>query len=164
MMTEETRSDEERWPAVEIAYDFVMPSQQVLTTRAEAASTRVQALMTFGATITLGMPVLAKNLNEFIVFWSAPFIGAIALFVVFMVAGIFARDFGDLWLISPAKFYKTSLHLSPWEFKRDMAYFAGRCFENNLRLIDRRASLSRVMSAVLLVEVLCFLIWIARGA
>jgi uncharacterized membrane protein YadS len=161
--TELRRSEEETWPAVGFAYDFVFPSYQMMASRVEAMATRIQAIMTFAATVSLGFPVLGQAVNKTISFWSAPFLGAIALFVILMCFGVIVRDFGEFMVVSPSKVYATSLHLSEWEFKRDAIHTAGRCFDHNSALANRKAELAKVMSVLLLLEVLCFLAWIARG-
>ena len=160
----EPKSPEElKWPSVEVAYDFVLPSYQLMAARIEAIVTRIQALMTLAATLTLGAPVLARSIKADIHFWSAPFIAAIGLFIVLMVIGIAARDYGEFMLINPGKLYQGSLHLSEWDFKRAALFDAGRCFRNNSSLANRKAELGQVMSILILLEVLCLVVWIVRS-
>src|SRR5882724_3508388 len=112
---EQTMADDEAtYPAVKFAYDFVQPSYTLLVTRVETTVTRIQALMTFAATITLGFPVLGRAVNEDISFVSVAFGSALLFFVVLMAFGIIARDLGELMVTSPAKIYQNSLHLSEW--------------------------------------------------
>jgi hypothetical protein len=161
-MTTDARGPEDQWPAVTVAYDFVLPSYQWMTTRLEATVGRVQSLMTFAATIALGFPVLGQAINKTISYYSIPFGLAIVFFVLLMVIGIVARDLGDTMLTSPAKLYSRSLHLSDWEFKRDAIFYAGVCFDHNAALANRKARLARCMSWLLLGETLSLLLWIAR--
>lgn len=155
------RPIEERYPAVEPAFEFVMPSFQLLAGRVEATASRIQATMTFAGTITLGFPVLGKATTPEITFWNAPFIGAVSFFVVLMIVGMVARDTGDLMLINPGRLYETSLALSPWEFKKDALFHAGRCFEHNKAVANGKAHLSRFMSILVMLEIGSFLLWIA---
>lgn len=154
--------DPAQYPAVDVAYDFVLPSYQILSARLEAHITRMQAMMTFAATIMVGFPVLGKAINERIVFWSEPFVGAVILFVALMSVGIVAKDTGTFVLVNPGRLHDTVLHLTPFRFKLHAIYYAGVNFRENNRLITRKANLSRVMSALLLLEVLCFVLWVAR--
>ena len=158
----ETVNDETTFPGAVVAYDFVLPSYQLLVTRLEAQVTRIQTLMQFAATIMLGFPVLAKAMNDKIAFWSAPFIGAVGFFIVLMIVGIVARDFGTFTLVNPGRLYKTWLHLAPHRVKMDLLYFAGEHFEKNNAVVTRKSDYGRVMSALLLAEVLSFVWWVAR--
>jgi len=151
---------ESNWPAVSIAYDFVLPSYQWMNTRLEAVVNRIQGLMTFATTITLGFPVLGQVLNKSASFDSAALIFAITFFLVLTGIGIFARDVGETWLTSPAEIYNRNLHLSEWEFKRNALYRAGQAFTHNANLANRKAGLGRIMGGLLCGEVMCFLFWI----
>src|SRR5437660_1283893 len=86
-----TESSEEKWPGVEAAYDFVIPSYNFLVNRFEAADTRLTMLLTFGATITLGAPILGKAVQPASNFASAWFLLALASFMVSVVIGLIAR-------------------------------------------------------------------------
>ena len=159
-MTDLKPKPEEQWPAVSVAYDFVIPSYNWMATRLEANVSRIQALMTFTATITLGFPVLGQAINKTIMFHSASFISAIGFFLVIMILGIVARHMGNFELVNPTKLYNESLHLSEWEFKRDAIFHAGRSFSHNAVLSNRKARIAMIMSGCLLAEVLAFLTWI----
>jgi hypothetical protein len=135
----------------------------MMSSRVEAMATRIQGIMTFAVTITLGFPVLGQAVNKSIPFWSAPFFAAVGLFVLLMCFGIVARDFGEFAVINPSMVYAKQLHLSEWEFKKGAIFWAGECFKQNRGLADRKAEFARVMSALLLFEVICFLVWIARA-
>ena len=153
-------SDEETYPAVKFAYDFVQPSYGLMTARIEATVSRIQALMTFAATITLGFPVLGRAINPSISFGCAPFAVGLTFFIVLMILGVIARDVGDLKLVNPGRLYESSLHLSEWEFKRDAVFFAGESFTHNLALANHKANMGRSMSILLLAEVLMLLMWV----
>jgi len=162
-MADTPKSNEERWPAVISAYDFVQPSYALMATRVEAVVTRIQALMTFSATITLGFAVLGQAIHRNISYFSAPFAIAVGFFILLMALGIVARDLGELMLTSPGKIYDSSLHLSEWEFKRNSLFLAGKSFDHNLNLIARKSEYGRAMSILLLGEVVSFLAWFIWG-
>ena len=63
----------DKWPAVDRAYDFVLPSYQLLATRFEAADTRISALLTLTSTLTIAVPIFAKNVQPGISFASPTF-------------------------------------------------------------------------------------------
>jgi hypothetical protein len=53
----EREINEEEWPGVRAAYDFVIPSYALLISRFEAADTRLTTLLTLTASLTLGGPL-----------------------------------------------------------------------------------------------------------
>jgi hypothetical protein len=161
---EELKSLEQTWPAVVTAYDYVLPSHQMMASRVGAMGKRISDIMTFSATITLGFPVLGQAVNKQIAFVSPPFVAAVLLFVAVMCFGIAARDMGNFAVISPARVWDRSLRLSEWEFKWVAIKMAAVCFNHNRALADRKAEYAKVMSAMVLLEVICLLVWIARAA
>ena len=113
------------WPAVDRAYDFVVPSYQILTGRFEAADTRLNNLITFLSTMLVGLPVLARTIRPDVTFNSPLFIGAFVLLVTAAIAGMSGRLSGRLILVDPSVLFRESLHESDWEFKKNALFFAG---------------------------------------
>ncbi len=155
--------DELKWPGVKDAYDFVIPSYSLLVNRFEAADTRLTVLLTFGATITLGAPILGKSISQSINFRSVWFILAIVSFILLASTGLFARVRGTLTLPNPAVIYRESLHETEWAFRKNAIYFAGQHFNANAQAIRTKGTLATTMAAFIVLEILFFLLWIARA-
>lgn len=149
-----------RWPGVHRAYDFVLPSYQLLTSRFEAADSRIQSIQTFAATLILGAPLLANAIKKSVPLLSPWFLGAIGLFLVIVALGLGGRLRGTLKLPDPARLYERSLHLSEWEFKRDAVYFAGEHFQWNAEAIRVKGNYTTAMTAAFLLMIGATLIWI----
>jgi hypothetical protein len=158
----EPERPEDKWPAVGAAYDFVLPSYQWMVASIDAAVGRIQVTMTLAATVTLGFPVLARSVKSQIAFASPWFILALVFFLAAFVMGMIAKSWGTITLASPSKLHDSRLHLSEWEFKQDAIYFAGVAFSRNAALVNLKARLNTWMSALLLAEVIAFVIWLAR--
>src|SRR5690348_11408848 len=107
------------WPAVSKAYDFVIPSYQLLTSRFEAADTRLTALLTFTSTVTLAVPIFAKSVDSNISFGSFFFGSGMAIFLVGAVIGLLGRVTGSITLPDPMVIYRKSLSESEWEFEKN---------------------------------------------
>jgi hypothetical protein len=118
-------SGPELYPAVDTAYDFVLPSYQLLTTRFEAADTRLTTLLTFASTVTLAAPIFGKTVQPDIGFAAPAFVCGIVCFVVAAVIGVIGRVSGNLVLPDPMVIYEKSLHRSEWEFKKNQICYAG---------------------------------------
>ena len=158
----EVVSDEDRWPSVNRAYDFVIPSYQLLATRFEAADTRLTALLTLSSTVTIAAPIFAKNVRPDIRFASIFFVIGMAVFLIGAFIGIFGRVTGSLALPDPMVMYRESLHCSEWEFKKNQIYFAGEHFDHNVQSIRKKGNVAICVSVATVVEVLAFVTWIVR--
>jgi hypothetical protein len=109
------------------------------------------------------VPAFAVSVKRDISLLSPWFVTAALLYVAIVAIGIVARDWGDLVLLDPGKLYRESLHLTEWEFKKDVVYFAGQHFAHNQALANRKATLSRIMSVMFAAEVVTLLIWLGRN-
>jgi hypothetical protein len=154
-------TDEAKWPSVEAAYDFALPSYTWLLSRFEAADTRLMNVLTIALTVTLGMPVFAKNVRPDISFRSPLFWFAITCFVVCSVVALVGRIRGSLRLPNPGTVYKKSLHLSDWQFRKDHLFYAGQDFIDNATAIDRKWHLATIASVAILVEGFTLVCWLA---
>lgn len=161
--SDDRAEQEDQYPAVKYAYDFVLPSYQWAIARMDAAVTRIQGLMMFAATVTLGAPVIGRALSDDVRFSSIWFIGALGLFVLSMILGLIAREYGTLTVTSPGVLYDKALHLSEWEFKRYIVYYAGQHFEHNQRLIEKKSRCGMIMAAMLLAETLAVVMWLVTA-
>jgi hypothetical protein len=142
---------ETRWPAVALAYEFVIPSYQLLAGRFEAADTRISAGLTIASTVTLGTPLFAKAVRPDVSFESPPFVLAIVAFVFVASIGLIGRVRGCLTLPDPMSHYCENLHQSHWEFKRDAVYFAGKHFQMNAEAIRKKSNVSLWMTAFMVI-------------
>jgi hypothetical protein len=150
------------FPAVDRAYDFVIPSYQLLINRFEAADNRLTALLTLASTLTLAVPIFAKNVQPNISFNSPLFIVGMLIFLVIAIVGIWGRSVGSIALPDPMVLYNENLTDSEWEFKKNLIFFAGEGFNSNTQAIRRKGNLSAFLSAALLVEIIVFVAWITN--
>jgi hypothetical protein len=156
------RTPKDDWPAVDRAYDFVLPSYQWLLTRFEAADTRLTTLINLATSLTLAVPLFAKAIRPEISFTSRWFLGGILLFVLAVVAGLVGRLRGELWLPHPTEIYNRNLRADEWTFKKNALYFAGEHFAHNAKQIDAKARSAVLVAVLLALEVLLLVRWLAR--
>ena len=152
---------ESQYPSVDLAYEFVTSSYDWMVTRFEAVNSKIQGLLTFAATITAALPIITKAIFSDIDFVSLWFYIAMAAFVFLVLAGIVGLRIGSIVLLSPKILYDKYLHYSHWEFKRMVIYWAGEHLNENKKYIDQKGHFRDIMTILLLVEILCFLLWIA---
>jgi amino acid transporter len=115
--------------------------------------------LTFSATITAAIPIIVKSIFSNISFtpW---FIGALAAFIVLVIIGILGMKKGAIALLHPQILYDKYLHCSHWEFQQRVLYWAGKHFSKNKAIIDAKALFRDIMIVILLIEILCFILWV----
>jgi len=158
----EQSEDERTWPSVHEAYGFVLPSYQLLTSRFEAADTRLTALLTFGATVTLGVPLFAKTVRPDAAFGSPWFVAGILFFICAAAFGIVGRTTGAITLVNPMILYTDGLHKSPWLFKKDAIFRAGEHFRVNVAAVAAKGTYAMIVTVALMCEVMTFAVWLAQ--
>jgi hypothetical protein len=159
MADPETEDLAAKYPSVELAYPFAAGSYESALKRFDAVDGKIQSILSLGVTLSLPIPLAGNALQlSFLSFWfmaaSLAFLGAVGL-------GIVARMTGRLVLPDPGQMYTHWLHFPTWEFKKNFIYFAGDHFKRNCDLIDRKAWISGIMSALFALEVVCLVFWVA---
>jgi hypothetical protein len=153
--------DESAYPSVELAYQFVIPSYQMLASRFEAADGRLTSLLTMASSLTLAAPIFAKSVHPSIAFNSGWFIAGMVCFCLAVVAGLVGRLRGVLTLPNPAHQYNKTLHLPLWEFRQQAIYFAGQHFNKNIQAITVKGRAALALTCLFAVEIVCLVAWMS---
>jgi hypothetical protein len=148
---------ENTYPGVDMAYPLALASYEVTQKRFDAVDNRLQTLIAAGVTISLAVPIVASQRGlDYRTGW---FFGAAISFVLAVAVGFFARLWGDLTVINPSHFPETWLHLSSWEFKKDMIYRAGEAFNKNKQTIVTKSRLGIISVILFLCEAILVVAW-----
>ena len=154
---------ERKYPSVSLAYDLAIKSYDLAVSRADAMDSKIQSLVSLSCALTFAIPIVARSLKLDL---SSPwFVAIIATFVIGIVVSIAGRLCiyrGNLIVIDPDKLYKNNLLQSEWEFKRDLAYYAGKHFKHNVSLVNGRWRCAVIISSLLVAEVLLMAFWMTR--
>lgn len=161
-MGEENKNEPELY-SLELAYDFVMPSYNWMLQRLESVERRLQGLLLYFATLTFAIPVAtiaiagdSKTLNG--LGW-AP-IAAVVCYLLATVLGLCARAFGKLTLAYPESMVlEKQVEKTIPEFQRNRIRLSDEHYKDNINLVSRKSFAADAMSAILLVEVVCWLWW-----
>jgi hypothetical protein len=154
---------QDKYPGVKPAQAFILPSYQWAVARVDAIDSRIQTFIQFAATVTLGVPALARAVRTGISFDSRWFYGALATFAVIVIVGVVARARGSLVVLSPAILYEKWLGRSEWEFQKDLLFFAGEHFNKNTRLVERKAREFSWMTGLFVLETALLLVWLGTA-
>ena len=111
MQTEQSRNDdsrspEETWPAVHLAFDVVRPSYDWAINRINATDSRSQALIVFSGSFTVAAPVLIVSLANDISFTSGWFLSGLGVFLLNTIVGTLAKNYGGVKLLSLNHIYE----------------------------------------------------------
>ncbi len=158
-MPNDDLSPEERWPGVYPAYDFVQASYDWAMHRLNAVEGRIQTMMMFSASFTVTGPVIVASLVEEVSLGSAWLVAALALALLNVLIGAVARGSGEVKLLRLNAIYEEWLGLSLWEFKKRSVDWAGRHFDQNKSLVNRKGQTVLAMTIIFLVEAALMLVW-----
>ena len=117
---------EQDYPSLDLAYEQGVRSYGEVAERLSVVHSRLDSIQSVVVTLTLAVPTVALAAEKDPDFGSGWLIGAIALALLTVVLGLWARAWSGLILIDPADLYENSLHLSPAEFKKESLYWAGQ--------------------------------------
>ena len=158
-MADDDLRPEDQWPGVYQAYDFVVASYDWPMRRLNAVEGRIQTLMMFSVSLGMTGPVLVASLMEKVSFGSVWFVAALAVALANLVVGMVARTSGGIKLMSLQTVCEDWLHHSEWEFKQLSVYWAGRHFEHNTNVVNKKGRVVLWMTGAFLAEAALMLAW-----
>ena len=149
--------------AVNAAYALVVPSYDWTLRSLEAVEGRIQQLLTYITTITVGIPIAViaiagggKSLDA--LSWSS--YASFACFVLAMLVGLSSRR-GSHDFLSVTKLQE-DLELRDCEFKKIAFQNAGKAFDGNRKMIARKSCVAEFIPVLLIVEIGFWLWWSYR--
>ena len=161
-MTSEPGQDDtpEKLPGVETAYEFIIPSYQLVERRMQAADAQIRGLQAFAATLAVAATVLAGGLNRQVEFGSPWLWVALGAFVAIVVIGAIANVLGNFTFISPNRLFEDWLWRDTWQFKKDLLAFAGEDFDKNVSGVNLKGNAAILMTGLFVLETVCLVVWI----
>jgi hypothetical protein len=157
-------SDQPEYPAVDAAFQFVVPSYQIMAGRFEAADTRLNSLTTTLLTMTTAVPVFAKAINPAVTFASGSFALGLIAAGVGLTLGVWGRNTGKLTVVDPMVLYRKSLWRTDPGFKKNAIGFAGQHFDDNAKAVERKGNVATAMVIAMVAELAAFAIWVSLWA
>jgi len=149
-----------QYPSVNLSYEFVKSSYDVMEKRFESANSRIQNLLTWAVGITTAIPLFAtavKSSSNIKSIWILP---VLLFFLALVIVGIFAYRTGGVILIHPKIIYEDYIQYPEWEFKKQLVYWAGQNFDTNQKCIDLKSRYIDIMTFLLGLEMVFALVWV----
>lgn len=148
----QTETEEKKYPGVDLAYPLALESYEWAAKRFDTLDSRIQTILGLGISLTLAVPIALSALKLSIN--GRWFVAAAVLFVLALSLGTYARLMGKLTVITPEMLYQKWLHLSDWEFKKNLIFFAGEHFNKNRNLLEKRHRFAAAATFIFFLEVL----------
>ena len=162
-MASEVDRIEQDYPSVELAYEHVAQAYEYAIRRLDAVDGRIQTMQTFAVTLTLAVPAFARAAFGTVDASSVWFVLAIAAFIALVSIGVVARSMGHISLVDPSVLFEKYLDCRPWEFKKDMIFFAGEHARANHKLIRKKGRAVSWMTALFLLETVLLVVWLVAA-
>lgn len=153
---------ENAFPSVDLAYEFVTKSYEWVQQRADKIDDRIQTLIAWVSSTNLAVLAVVLTRTQALNFRSFWMWLSLILYMAGLMVAWYARLYGEMRVMNLKLVYDKSLGLSPWEFKRDVIYFAGQAFEHNRQLISMKGRLAIVATLLFLSQGMSMAVWMFR--
>lgn len=152
---------DEDWPALDLAYAFVLPSYEWALKRYEAVESRLNQLLLVATGLITGIPAVAKALDSNLSLQSPWFYAAAVLAAGIALVGAWVKAAGELGLWDPGVFADPSWRaLSRERVQKWAVHYASAHFDQNVTLVNRKGRIATVLTFLFLVEAACLALWL----
>ena len=141
-----------KYPSVDLAYALAVQSYDWISKRFDVLETKTQNTLGLGLSLTFAIPVALKALDlQYHAWWM---VAALAVFLLAIFLGIYARMVGHVEIVSPTTLYDHWIQYTDDDFKRYFIYYAGKHMEANVSLLEKRHRLLRWAICLFFLEAL----------
>ena len=148
-------------PSVDLAYELALNAYDTAQKRLEVVEKRLQEILGFAATVSLGAVAVFANKGYHFKSWL--FVGAMAAGLSGLILGTYARLQGYLVLIKPSVLHDKYLSLPEATFKSYFVAFAGKHWRLNADLINRKGRYTNLAVICFALEVILLVLWSVKG-
>ena len=133
--------NEAKYPSVNLAYQLAIDSYEELRRSRDSIHKFLNSLLSIALSLLLAVPLVGKAFDLTSKLCDKNCLCAVIGVFVFALAVCFCSLAGRLKykipMIDPCKLFKNKLHLSEWEFKKDMIYEAGQAFDSSSSSLEK---------------------------
>src|SRR5688500_9190624 len=145
------KTNEDNFPSVELAYPIAINAYQVALSRLDTMDGRLQTIVASSVAVVGGHVPFASGSK--ITFDSCWFVIARLSSVLAAGLGVYGRLSGDVRMLKLSNLYAEWLSNQKWEFQKDMTYYAGKAFDENMTLVSWKWRVSVYVTILLVFEV-----------
>jgi hypothetical protein len=161
-----TPTDVAESPSLELAYQFVQPSYDIVLRRMDSAEARARASLGFAGTLMVAAPAfvaatLGPANRSFVWPWfllgALAFIGVLGCVIGQQIPKIVG---GDVRVIAPGGLVNQGwVHASPSEFRWNILLWAANNWDTNRVILSRVANMASVAAGLVGVQAIALAIW-----
>ena len=158
----DNKEPKEEYPSICLAYDIALRSYDVLFERITAFNNKIQTLMSVSCSVTFAAVIAGKALElNMKSVWLVLILTVFALTIYVSLHALFRVKKGNLITLDPKILFESYSDLSTREFKRAITEHAGGHFEHNSALLLNKWKCANRISALILIEVVLFVLWVS---
>jgi hypothetical protein len=159
------KTNEEKYPSVEYAYDLSLQSYDWGIRRLDAVDSTIASFTGWVTGINLALITMISsryvaNSDSISPFKSSLFWLSMVLLLLTIIYAIKIKARGELMLITPRRLYQKSLRFSKWEFKRTVIQNASYHFESNRKMVNWKHKHLNIINYLFLAEIISLALWI----
>ncbi len=149
-------------PSVGLTYPLALASYEAAQKRLEVVEKRLQEILGFAVTFSLGTIAIHANKNYNFTSWL--FMAAMAACLVGLIIGTYARVYGYLVLINPSVLQDKYVVLPESVFKNYFVQIAAKHWRSNADLVNRKGALTSVTVICFVLEIILLILWSSASA
>lgn len=155
------KTSEEEFPSVELAYPIAINAYEVALKRLDTMDGRLQTIVAFAVSVFGGFVSFASGSK--IPFGACWFVIATLACVIATGLGVYGRLSGDVKMLKPSNLFAEWLSNEKWEFQKDVIYYAGKAFDENMNLVTKKWRISVYVTILFAIEVAGLTVWVLVG-
>jgi hypothetical protein len=159
---ETNKTNEEKYPSVNLAYDIALKSYDAAMKRSDIADDGIDKLRSFVTTINLAFLAWVVSSNKTEPMLNAWFLVSLAIFLFSIILSIIAKSSNGIILPSPKELYNKYLHYSEWEFRKNFIYWSGEHYEKNKDMVANKAKYIVYIFILFLLEAAMMGYWLVK--
>ena len=155
----------EKFPSVEIAYEFIRTSPifNQIDRSWEKTDDLFFRLIALSSPLAVSMPLLYKYFkvigNPYLMY-----LGLLGFVIVVILCVIGRFRLSEKKTLNPLKIHQDYLTLSPEKFKADMIQDLGKCYEINKEMITKKRKFLNASAFTLCLQVIVFALWVSTSS
>jgi hypothetical protein len=144
-----------------LAYDFIRSAADSSLHRLDSVRSRLQGLITLSGLSIIGAPAIIRFSNDDPDLDSVLFLVALAAFASIAVIATFTRGLAPPWQLVPLDVYQRDVDEPDLQVLDGILRHAHETLENNERLIDFGNLALKLLSLVLMAQMILLVTWIS---
>lgn len=148
-------------PSIEVAYDLAVKSYDLAERRLQIVEGRNEKILGFVSALTLAVVAfLAGSNSTKLNLNSCLFIIGLIFGVSSLLAGLLVMLAGRVKVVDIKRIKEQWVHLKVIDFKKEMIIASSNHYDENCKLIERKALITSISAILFVLEIIFLVIWL----